>query len=233
MTLSQSFYSHCCITRDSEWYKDFTKVWGLCLSWLKTSQKTAYLFQTLSQAQFPASPLQAYFQTSYYQHCWHQNLQGHKQELINLKLLAVKFKTEISISHRKTALLQLRSDFTHHSQKFTLNKQQEGTLVVKKKTYMSYEYTTENISLEIYWLVLSFLICYKIHSFIKPKRTLWCCNRQQNTAHLVSWTACKEHTRCILSIPHTHLWCLLTQQETAPIQESAQLKTTSLKVTQS
>lgn len=70
---------------------------------------------------------------------------------------------------------------------------------------MSYEYTTENISLEIYWLVLSFLICYKIHSFIKPKRTLWCCNRQQNKAHLVSWTACKEHTRCILSIPHTPL----------------------------
>lgn len=205
MTSSQSSYSHCCITRVSERYKDFTKAWGLCLSWDRTSQKTAYLFQTLSQARFPGSPLQAYFQTSYFQHCWHQNLQGHKQELINLKLLAMKFKTQISISHSKTALPQLRSNSTHHCQKCMLNKQQEGTSVVKIM-YMSYNYTTDNISLEIYCLAfLSFLICYKIQYFIKPKRTSLSCCLLQHQARLVSWTACKEHPHCILSIPHTPL----------------------------
>lgn len=46
------------------------------------SWDTAYLFQSLFQGQCPESQLQAYFQTSYFQQCWHQNLQQQNEQLI-------------------------------------------------------------------------------------------------------------------------------------------------------
>lgn len=71
----------------------------------------AYLFQSLSQVQSPASQLQAYFQTGYCQQCWHQNLQEQKEQLVSLTLFKMKLKTCLNQSASQ-AKRQEKSNFT-------------------------------------------------------------------------------------------------------------------------
>lgn len=85
------------------------------LSSREVSWETAYLFQILSQVQFPESQSQAYFQTSYFQQCWHQNLQENEQ------LIRDEIKIEINKHHRVEKPCHSQGQISHCFQQCRLN----------------------------------------------------------------------------------------------------------------